>query len=92
MAAPDYLLIAADYCQLELRLLAHISEDSALLSLLNEPEARATANSGVRDAFKMVRAIFCWCNSPKRIEPLAFVSAAERSSVCRFSFSWLHTG
>ena len=37
MAPPGHVLLSADYAQLELRLMAHFSEDTALCQLLCDP-------------------------------------------------------
>lgn len=36
VAEPDYRLVSADYSQIELRMLAHLSEDTALIEAFNE--------------------------------------------------------
>ena len=46
VAHPGNILLAADYSQLELRLLAHLASDVKLLNLLNSGE----------DVFKMIAA------------------------------------
>ncbi|KAH6760625.1 mammalian DNA polymerase-like protein, partial [Perilla frutescens var. frutescens] len=35
----DWVLLTADYCQIELRLMAHFSKDSSLIELLTSPQA-----------------------------------------------------
>lgn len=37
VAPPGYCVVSADFCQLELRLMAHFSEDTALICMLNDP-------------------------------------------------------
>lgn len=36
MAPPGYVLLSADYCQIELRLMAHFSGDPSLLAVLSD--------------------------------------------------------
>ena len=45
----EFVLVSADYCQLELRILAHLSEDSELLRVLN-------GESGICDVFTAIAA------------------------------------
>ncbi|KAH6760623.1 mammalian DNA polymerase-like protein [Perilla frutescens var. frutescens] len=35
----DWVLLTADYCPIELRLMAHFSKDSSLIELLTSPQA-----------------------------------------------------
>lgn len=37
MAAEGYVMLSADYCQVELRMMAHLSMDAGLCSLLTDP-------------------------------------------------------
>jgi DNA polymerase theta len=38
VAPAGYCVVSADFCQLELRLMAHFSGDNALICMLNDPE------------------------------------------------------
>lgn len=34
-AAPGYIIVSADYCQLEMRILTHFSKDKVLMNIMN---------------------------------------------------------
>ena len=38
VAAPGYVLLSADYCQIELRLMAHLSKDAPLITRLSDEQ------------------------------------------------------
>ncbi|VDQ08664.1 unnamed protein product [Trichobilharzia regenti] len=66
MAPPGSILISADFCQLELRLLAHFSKDAELLKLLSVDSSshidQSMAPKSESDAFKKLAAH--WLNIP----------------------------
>ena len=47
MAAEGYVMLAADYCQVELRMMAHLSRDAGLCELLGDSS---------RDPFRLLAA------------------------------------
>nr|CAH8871958.1 unnamed protein product [Trichobilharzia regenti] len=66
LAPPGSILISADFCQLELRLLAHFSKDAELLKLLSVDSSshidQSMAPKSESDAFKKLAAH--WLNIP----------------------------
>lgn len=54
-ARPGYLLVSADYCQLEMRILTHYCKDVVLTEIMRSPDA---------DVFKSIAA--SWCNIPEK--------------------------
>ena len=52
-AAPGYVIVSADYCQLEMRILTHFSKDQVLMNIMNTD----------MDVFKAIAA--SWSNLPE---------------------------
>lgn len=52
-AAPGYVIVSADYCQLEMRILTHFSKDTVLMKIMNSD----------MDVFKSIAA--SWSNVPE---------------------------
>lgn len=73
-ARPGYTLVVADYAQIELRLLAHLSEDPALIAVV----------CGAEDVFKGVAA--AWLGRTD----CAAVTAAERAQVKQLVYALLY--
>ncbi|KAF8561294.1 hypothetical protein P879_09327, partial [Paragonimus westermani] len=87
-ANTNCLLISADYCQLELRLLAHFSQDSCLIDLLSVDNS---SNNGsdlppppALDAFRKLAAH--WLHLPSTQE----VSAAQRQQAKQLCYALVY--
>lgn len=52
-ASPGYVMVSADYCQLEMRVLTHFSEDAVLLRIMSSGE----------DVFRSIAS--SWSNVPE---------------------------
>ena len=52
--APDWLLFSADYSQIELRVLAHLSQDEGLLQAFRRGEDRVTVDELPEDVWRRV--------------------------------------
>lgn len=70
----DWLLLTADYCQIELRLMAHFSKDYSLIELLTSPQA---------DVFTMIAAKW-------REKPESSVSSQDREQTKRLVYGILY--
>nr|CAD1822289.1 unnamed protein product [Ananas comosus var. bracteatus] len=70
----NWLLITADYSQIELRLMAHFSKDSALIELLSKPDG---------DVFTMIAAR--WTNKVESV-----ISSKERENTKRLIYGILY--
>ncbi|XP_073110579.1 helicase and polymerase-containing protein TEBICHI isoform X1 [Elaeis guineensis] len=70
----NWLLLTADYSQIELRLMAHFSKDSALIELLSKPDG---------DVFKMIAAR--WTGRPE-----SAISSQEREHTKRLIYGILY--
>ena len=70
----NWLLLTADYSQIELRLMAHFSKDTALIELLTKPNG---------DVFNLIAAR--WTGKPE-----ASVSSVEREQTKRMVYGILY--
>lgn len=74
LSKDNWLLLTADYSQIELRLMAHFSKDSSLIELLSEPQG---------DVFNMIAAK--WTGKTE-----AIVSQEERDQTKRLVYGILY--
>jgi DNA polymerase I-like protein with 3'-5' exonuclease and polymerase domains len=74
VARPGFVLMAADYCQIEVRVLAHLAQDPALIAVLNQAD----------DVFKSIAAV--WLGRPDA----ASVTPMERAQVKQLVYAILY--
>lgn len=80
IASPGYILLAIDYCQIELRLLAHFCQDDQLLAAFH---SNSSIEEGKYDIFERLASIY------KR-KPLSHVTKVDRTEIKQLCYAVIY--
>lgn len=87
IASPGYVLLTADYSQIELRLLTHFCKDEFLLKAFNQPPIDPSINENLQkkkeDIFERLAAIY----KNKSIE---FITKQDRQEIKQLSYAVIY--